>query len=452
MTDLFNILNNLFYDDTIIDEFKLYLTNKANYSNSNYIKKFKRNNFNHFILRENKIIFKPLNLEVIKKADINIKLDDLYKNDNNSIGKGITNFYKYVASKYINITRDDIKKFLEDQDNYQMTKNINHKINKPIIAKYPNQQWCIDLVEFNDLATKNKNYKYMLVCVDVFSRYVWLEPLKFKEASITRDAVIKIINDAGVSPSSILTDNGKEFEGELKEYCNDNNIKLLHTRAYSPESNGIVERANKDIRKIINAFWLKNNNNVWYNILNEVAENKNSSYNSTIKGTPISIWVNNKDKIPRDLPENLIVNNPKMLAKVSLVKRAIKLIDKFKEEDNYQVNDVVRIKMSSIFNNIRKLLKEGKSKQIVVNFTPDVFWIQKVIHTRKSLIERNKYILMNDQDEVLKKADGTVKYFYASDLQHYDYDEEQQNTTEISMEEALKLNKVERNNNDIIYE
>jgi hypothetical protein len=284
----------------------------------------------------------------------------------------------------------------------------------------------------------------------VFSRYVWLRALKVKEAKKTRDALISIIRSAGVSCDSILADRGQEFEGEFKEYCNERNIKLLHTRPYSPESNGVVERANKDLRKIINSFFLENNNQVWYNILDEVAENKNNSYNSTIKDLPVKVWVNNKNKIPRTLPENLIVNNPKLKTKVELAKRAVKLIDNYKKDDNFKVNDIVRVKMSSLFNNIKKLLKEGNSKSIVVNYSPEFFIVSKVIHSRKSLLERNKYILENADGDYLKKSDGTIKYFYASDLLLADVGDEG-NTSNISMEEALKLNKVETNRNDIVY-
>ena len=60
------------------------------------------------------------------------------------------------------------------------------------------------------------------------------------------------------------------------------------------------------------------------------------------------MWVNNKNKIPGDLPENLIVNNPKLKTKVELAKKAVKLIDKYKKDDNFEVDDVVRVKMSSL--------------------------------------------------------------------------------------------------------
>ena len=38
---------------------------------------------------------------------------------------------------------------LKKQMNYQMTRPISKRINKPIVADYPNQLWCIDLIDLN---------------------------------------------------------------------------------------------------------------------------------------------------------------------------------------------------------------------------------------------------------------------------------------------------------------
>ncbi len=41
-----------------------------------------------------------------------------------------------------------------------------------------NEQWSIDLAEMNDLSNYNKQYKYILVCIDVYSRYAFARLLK----------------------------------------------------------------------------------------------------------------------------------------------------------------------------------------------------------------------------------------------------------------------------------
>ena len=65
-------------------------------------------------------------------------------------------------------------------------------------------------------------------------------------------------------------------------------MKIRNTRAYSPMSNGIVERKTKEIRRKINEMMVRNENERfrWSPLLKIVEENINSSYTDAIKGTP----------------------------------------------------------------------------------------------------------------------------------------------------------------------
>lgn len=441
----FNKLNNMFISDDLIDRFKLYLENKPEYKNKKDKRLFKSKHYKQFILENNKIFLKNPKLEVIKNADIQETLKKLYEDDPNSISKGIVAFYKFVCSKYLNISRDDCELFLKNQNNYQITRPLGHYINKPIIAKYPNQMWCVDLIEM----TPFNKFQYIFNCIDVFSRYVWLEAIKTKDAVAVTNALKNIVTKANISPDTILCDNGTEFAGEFKEYCDEKHIKLLHIPSHSPQANGLVERANKDVRKIINGFLLDNSRNRWVDVLPKVAENKNTAYNSTIKALPAEVWVANKDHIDETgvLPKHYTID---IRTKVNLAQRAMKLIDKYKEQDNFEVGDYVRVKMSAMFSNVRKLIKEGKSKQIVVTYTPEIYRIKYKIHTGKSLVERNKYVLeTNEGLELGTEKEDKIKitYFYASDL----IEANEEDNTGLTMEDALKLNGVKSTKNDIQY-
>ena len=122
-------------------------------------------------------------------------------------------------------------------------------------------------------------------------------------------------------------------------------------------------------------------------------------------------------------------------------------IQKFQKEDDYQVGDHVRLKMSSIFSNIRKLIKANETKQIAVTYSPIVYQIVKVITPRNGLLERKRYVLGKPNGDVVRSAKGAQKSFYASELQHV----EGNNDTHITIDDALKLNKVETNKYDLRY-
>eukprot|EP01039_Chlorochromonas_danica_P017269 gene17269-20549_t len=159
-----------------------------------------------------------------------------------------------------------------------------------------------------------------MTVVDIFSRKVFLSRIKLKEANNTSAALRALIDKNGVSPKYILSDNGAEWLGSFQEFCTQKQIKQLFTRSYSPEANGVVERMNKEIRKIIRAFFVRNGNKVWYNILDKVEMNKNETFNSSVGNAPVNIWSADKNE------GRLLPNDPKFNAKKSLIQKAMKKI------------------------------------------------------------------------------------------------------------------------------
>ena len=64
-------------------------------------------------------------------------------------------------------------------------------------------------------------------------------------------------------------DNDVEFKNKILEgYCNENNIKLIHSSPYHPQTNGVCEVVHKEIRKYIYTEFFKNKNN--FNIEDEL--------------------------------------------------------------------------------------------------------------------------------------------------------------------------------------
>ena len=431
-------LNQLFPTDDKINEIKELIRNGKQLP-----KKYREFQLNS----DDDLVYVPLNLIVIPKAEVEQELTKLYRDDVNMLAKGVKSVYKYITSKYINITRNEVAEFLSRQKDFQLTRNIRKVVNKPIIEKKPNNRWQVDCIDMEKYLKNNDNRRYIFNCVDIFSRKIWLRALNNLEAKTTANAISNIIAEAGVKPNIIQCDNGVEFQGDFKKYLEENDITQIFNNPYTPNENAIVERSNQEVRKIIRTLMLADNSLRWYDKLDQVEEHRNNAYNESIKAYPNQVWSPDKDKVsPRTLPESVAKENPKLLARVNIAKKALKTIKKYKQIDNYEVGDQVRIKMSAIFNNIRKLLKEGNSKQIVVSYTPEVFTVNKVIQ-KSGVLERNKYLIENNEGNILTKANGKNKYFYASDLLSFNDGE----PSNITMKQALKLNKVETNENDAVY-
>jgi len=112
----------------------------------------------------------------------------------------------------LGITRKDVVEFLQNQESYQLTKNITKKTtNKPILPKYSNQIWSTDLIDVENYNGFNKKRKYILTVIDNFSRFVFAQGLVNKEPKSIIKAFENIHKISKVYPTKIISDNGSEF-------------------------------------------------------------------------------------------------------------------------------------------------------------------------------------------------------------------------------------------------
>ena len=85
----------------------------------------------------------------------------------------------------------------------------------------------------------DKTYRYVLVVLDVFSRFIFLRPLQSKSSTEVATHVIQIFSDVG-PPGIVQTDQGNEFKGLMEKVMDKFNIKIIHSRPYHPQSQGKV--------------------------------------------------------------------------------------------------------------------------------------------------------------------------------------------------------------------
>jgi len=445
-------LNNLFNNDTAIEDVKKYLRKGVFPPGCNTTYKMRKFNekYHNFVMKNDDIVYSPLNLVVVPKSEIENVMQKLYDNPVTGIGRGIVLFYKYICSKYINITRAEVNTFLKQQAYYQMTFRPNLVINKPIVATYPNELWCIDLIDVSRLSNirDNKKHNFILTCIDAYSGYLWAIKLKRKEIELVMKGLQEIINKATVTPKHILADNGSEFGPQLKEYLAEQNITIRHTRVYSAQSNGLIENANGQLRKKLRELFTRNNNLIWINSLDMLCENKNNSWNATLKATPVQLWKSTNTPLPirkRKLPESFNKTDLDHMVQTNRIQQAKKPIADFKAHE-FQLGDIVRVKMASIYNNIKKAEKANEMKHVVITFTPDLYKIVKVVKTRMKGLSRDAYIVSNLDDEIIVVGSkNTHKRFYASDLLLSSLDS---NAGFTNKQANKKLNRIKANTND----
>ena len=105
------------------------------------------------------------------------------------------------------------------------------------------------------LSDSNNGVKYLLVCVDVFSRFVRVQPMKSKYSTDAVVAFKKMLRKKSM-PATVWVDQGTEFSGEFRKFCTDKNIKIFSTRSETKAA--VAERAIKSLKNIIYCYMEEN--------------------------------------------------------------------------------------------------------------------------------------------------------------------------------------------------
>ena len=91
-------------------------------------------------------------------------------------------------------------------------------------------QWQADLADVLRLASKNYGIKYLLTCIDVFSKFAWVEPLTSKTGMSLVAAFKNIFRRSKRKPFVLQTDQGKEFvNATLQQFLKSQGIDYFTT-------------------------------------------------------------------------------------------------------------------------------------------------------------------------------------------------------------------------------
>jgi hypothetical protein len=146
----------------------------------------------------------------------------------------------------------------------------------------------MDLAEMIPYARYNSGHKYFLVTIDVYSKFVWTEPLKDKKAETVKKGIMAMYRRGGRYPKLLQTDMGTEFTNRnLKTWLEEKGIKR-----YSTFSNMKAAVAERVIRTLKTKLWRKfteRGTYKWIDILPEIVEEYNETEHSTIKMQPSDV-------------------------------------------------------------------------------------------------------------------------------------------------------------------
>ena len=113
----------------------------------------------------------------------------------------------------------------------ELHKLVIKKFNKrKLYSQFKDNLWGVDLADTQSLSKKNKNIKYLLCAIDLYSKYAFVIPLKDKKGISVTNGFNKIIKQSGRKPNKIWVDQGSEFYNHFfKRWLSRNNIVMYST-------------------------------------------------------------------------------------------------------------------------------------------------------------------------------------------------------------------------------
>ena len=264
---------------------------------------------------------------------------------------------------------------------------------RKIIVNHIDEIFAADLVEMQKFAKLNKGYRYLLTCIDIFSKFAWVIPLKDKKGITIKNALEKIFNKR--KPKFLWTDNGKEFYNkQVQDLLNENNIKLYSTNNSEIKS-AVIERFNRTFKNMMYKKFTENNNTIFYNILDELVNNYNNKHHSTIKMCPIE----GSKKINQKKIKNIYnFEKTKKPGKFKIGDRVRLSLEKNIFEKSYETNwteeifEIYDIKYSNVpyyylkdLNN-EKLQGTFYEQELQKTKQDDLYTIEKILKTNKDKI------------------------------------------------------------------
>ena len=239
-----------------------------------------------------------------QKKKMDELLSELYYSFNSPVAySGKQKLFEEAKKRNGKIKIKQVEEWLQSQPSYTLHKPVRINLEtRRVIVFEKDESWQIDLVDLTKLSKMNDGYKFLLIAIDVFSKYVWIEPMKSKSALEVERALSKIFLESKRKPQTIQTDKGKEFLNRLvEELLKRHGIKLYTT--FSERKASVVERVNRTIKGIMFKYFTKENTRRYIDVLQNIAMRYNNSYHRSIKMKPIQVTKENSPRVWMNLYE-----------------------------------------------------------------------------------------------------------------------------------------------------
>ena len=366
---------------------------------------------------------------------------------NNSDNAGIENYFANprnpggltsnvaVLAKGSEKSVDSVKKWMQSSDSLNLFKDRRKHYSKEAVSGVSGtfDLWQADLLDVSNWSAENNGIHFLLVCIDVFSKYIFVVPVENKGGQTMRIAFERIFDEAArkqyaveirkrLVPIKIQTDKGLEFRNTaVQKLFQQKDIEWYATQGEAKAS--VVERVNRTLRMRIARYQHINNTLRYVDALSDIVHGYNATPHSTTKITPDAVQTSDThDKEVWGELNGAIYRDLKLLCCDGAHDQ--RLNAKVYGKGKFKVGDYVRIsRVKHVFekgytpNWSEEVMRISEVKVYPADASTDVMPVYKIVDLQNDPVEGR---------------------FYEEELQKVDYDP----TREYKIEKVLKTRTV----------
>jgi hypothetical protein len=190
--------------------------------------------------------------------------------------------HKHVEGSTLRST----EQWLSAQDAYTLHKHARNRFKHPqVYSEGIDDLWSADLADMQHLASENDGVRYLLVVIDVLSKYGWARPLRNKTGESVSAALQDIFDSDSRIPRKLRTDRGTEFLSRVtRALLKRRNIVFYTADNYSKASH--AERLIRTLKGRLWRYFRATNGRRYVDVLQDTMSLYNNSYHSSIRMTP----------------------------------------------------------------------------------------------------------------------------------------------------------------------
>lgn len=219
---------------------------------------------------------------------------------------------------------------------------------RPVIVKSPNENLQLDLIDYSRIKTKNRGFSYILIGIDLFTKFCIAKALKSKSVKHVVPALAELFKEFSKKApiQSVCFDRESSFYSkEAKQLYKKLGIHYFST--FSPLKSQTVERLIRTIKSRLHRLLDYKKTNNWLDNYEKVVSGYNLTRSRSHGFVPAKIKKSDYDTVLSNLYKRFALMRPKKpkFKKLDLVRVSDRKLKTFKKKYlSHWSSEVFRIK------------------------------------------------------------------------------------------------------------